>query len=266
MNKPGHLIAALTRQALRHGGGLFVVLALALPAPLSAQDSDAEEGYRILESLPPPDSAQAQDYLAASRMQRRGPEVTYVTRLEGQLSSGRDETPPEAPVLRPTSSGNTGTLIAVVALLVLLGLFLKFGGGGALLARPAVERTRPQGAGDTPDAWRASTREGLDNPGGLLARLAAMEDRAAALVILLRHCLLAAAETTQTRLARGDTERSAFERLPDSWRPRGDLAGLLHQTELAHYGGRAVDDTGFAAALETGRALLGAPDRGARHG
>jgi hypothetical protein len=157
-----------------------------------------------------------------------------------------------------------GVLIAVALVVGALFLVLKFGGGGALLAREPRDDTRRKHA--TPDAWKMGD-EAVKDADGLLAQIAQMTDRTAAMVLLLRHCLLAAARATDARFARSDTERRAFGRLPDHWVHHTRLEGMLHYTELAHYGGRAVAQDRFDDALDTARGILGtAKPAGGAHG
>jgi hypothetical protein len=141
----------------------------------------------------------------------------------------------------------------VLALVVGIALWLRFGGSGVLFAR-APARERP--VTEAPDHWRADLSDGAQGPADLLRRIAAMQDRRAALVRLLRHCLLRAGQECQTRFARADTEREAFGRVPSAWRSHQALGVLLRGAELAHYGGRPVDDAGFDQALAVGRDIL----------
>jgi hypothetical protein len=85
-----------------------------------------------------------------------------------------------------------------------------------------------------------------------------MADRRQALVLLLRHCLLHAADVTGTRLSRSDTERALFARLPETMPDRERLEYLLSEAELVHYGGRAVAESHFGALLNVARSLLSA--------
>ena len=135
-------------------------------------------------------------------------------------------------------------------------------GTGALLRREPREikdSARP------PASWQMGADEASLDAGSLMAQLRGMNDRRAALVRLLRHALMAAAQGSGTRFARADTEREAFARLPSGWRHHDALAAILRQAELAHYGGREVSDEAFARMLECGQAVLAA-GRGGRHG
>lgn len=154
----------------------------------------------------------------------------------------------------------------VLALLLIMGALIgwaKFGGGGALLAR-APRKDLPDAA-PAPESWKLSAEDIARTPQDLLAHLAAMPDRGAALALLLRYCLMAAGAVTETRFARSDTERRAFARLPQSYAHHAPLSAILHAAELAHYGGRAVAEDRFAEILASGRPIL-TERGGAAHG
>lgn len=157
--------------------------------------------------------------------------------------------PPEIP-LPPTGGLQLGPWVVIGGVVAALALWLRFG-GGALMAR-APREIAPR---TVPDGWEQQAAPGAPP-------FEAMEDRGRALVALLRLCLMAAADASATRLARSDTERTALRRLPQSLRDRSALEHLLHEAELAHYGGRAVPDDRFAALLATGRGFLRAQGAG----
>lgn len=157
--------------------------------------------------------------------------------------------PPNIPL--PSGGGlQLGPWVVIGAGAAALALWLRFG-GGALMARGPRE-IAPR---TIPDGWEQESAPGVP-------AFESMEDRGRALVALLRLCLLAAAEASATRLARSDTERAALRRLPQSLRDRPAFEHLLHEAELAHYGGRAVLDDRFAALLATGRGFLRAQGAG----
>ncbi|MCW1918294.1 DUF4129 domain-containing protein [Rhodobacter sp. KR11] len=197
--------------------------------------------------LTPPRTAAGE--ALAQDLTARGIDTTLTYAASAQnIAKPKPPPPPEAMAL---PGGNLSVFWVLGAVAVALGVWLRFGGAGILTRRAPTEGTAPQ----VPAHWQVEA----DIPAAsLLDQIAAMEDRSAALVRLLRHCLLQAAEATRTRLARADTEREAFARLPGD---KPALAVILQAAELAHYGGRPVSDAGFAAALQAGRGLLGA-----RHG
>lgn len=154
----------------------------------------------------------------------------------------------------PVISGPLAIVVVVVALVAIIGLWLRFGGGGALLSSAPREMRRPQG--EAPESWRTSLQEEDEKPEQFLRRIAAMKDRRQALIQLLRRCLLHAADTTGTRLFRADTERTVMGRLPADMPGRSGLEKLLRDTELVHYGGRVPGESQFAALLTTAQGLL----------
>ena len=238
---------------------LLSALALAIVAtPMPFQAAWAQqEPARILETADPPRGAGALEARRIAAADGVATEMTYALRMSGDLAAGRtellkperrDETAPSMPKPGPVSTG-----LVVLLLLALLLLWLRFGGAGMLMARaPSTER-KPATA---PDAWNISAEDQSGDPRSLIDQIAAMPDRSAALVRLLRHCLLTAAGETDTRLLRADTERTAYRRLPQSWRQTPSLAEILRRAELAHYGGQPVPEASFAATLDLGRAIL----------
>ena len=181
----------------------------------------------------------------AAEMGSRGidSQMTYAASAEN-IAKPKPAPPPDAPRL---GGAGVSAYWVLGLLAVALILILRFGGAGVLTRRKPEE-----GAPVTaPEHWQV---ERDIAPASLLEQIADMTDRKAALVRLLRHCLLKAAEDTRTRLARADTEREAFSRLPGD---RSALSVILQAAELAHYGGRPVSDAGFAEALQAGRRILG---------
>ena len=205
-----------------------------------------------LTTVDPPRGESATAYQDAARG-RAQTQATYATDVQGGRLTVDSRAPRAAPTLPrgPVLDGNIAMLVVVGGLALMLFLWLRFGGGGLFARTPAgAEAPRV-----TPEGWDAPA----ETPGGdLLARAAAMADRRAALVLLLRACLLQAAAVTGTRLARSDTERRVLARLPRSFTALDPLADLLRRTELAHYGGRDVSDADFTASLGAARVLLGA--------
>lgn len=196
-------------------------------------------GLAMAEEVPPPRLPGGE--ALAARMAEAGIDSALTYAVSAELAAPAPIPPPEAP--RPARPGlSAWWVLALVALGLVL--WLRFGGTGMLARRAPQEGTLPA----RPD-WQVETAAAP----ALLDQIAAMEDRSAALVRLLRHCLLRVAETSGTRLARSDTEREAFARLPRS----EGLALILQAAELAHYGGRPVGEAEFQDALLAGRSLLG---------
>lgn len=223
-------------------------------AGIAQQDSDSPAEYSVREAVAVPESQTSQDYSAVAARAQARTDAVYVSELDGDLAGKRAKTPKN-----PTPRGNpvdlNGFGVVVAVGLVVGGLFLlfKFGGGGVLLSRDPREDRKDKHA--APAAWKMGDEAIKDAP-GLLEQIAAMTDRTAAMVLLLRHCLLAGGRATDQRFARSDTERRAFRRLPQKWAHFARLEKMLVQTELAHYGGRAVSQELFDEAMTAARQIL----------
>lgn len=231
---------------------IIVAAAAAVAGPAAAANTD-------IDAIEAPRSAISGAYQAAATAAGNRSDAVYARRITGDLPLDKAFRAPEAsraprtgPSDAPLLSGPM-TMVVVFALLIgALALWLRFGGSGGLLsAQPRELRQKPA----APDGWRL-TDDGERPAAGLLADIAAMPDRRAGLIRLLRHCLLHAAAATGTRFARSDTEREALRRLPGQWDGRADLTGLLQTTELAHYGGRPVAEDAFAQSLAAAQRLL----------
>lgn len=222
-----------------------------------AQSIDQTEGARLtIDRVTAPRGETAEDYRKIAARTGLRSHVTYAKGIKGSLPLDEAYRPPKEDLQRQTApliTGPTAMIVVFVLLLVAAALWLRYGGSGMLLS--ATPRDLPQKT-TAPDSWRMSDDPNLTT-GDLLAQIAAMTDRRAALVRLLRHCLLQAGTATDTRFARSDTEREAFRRLPETWTGRGSLSGILSTTELAHYGGRAVSEDSFAQSLAAARDVLG---------
>lgn len=233
---------------------------LALALWLLALPAFGQDQFRVDKVAQPPHGTQSAEVQAAARAEGAQTGMTYAEKISGDLSAGRSREMMPEPESRPSSQfrdmptpGPVSTVFVVLLLAGLLALWLRFGGAGALLSRAPEAQKKPAQA---PEGWNISAEDQAGDPRSLIDQIAAMPDRSAAMVRLLRHCLLTAATETDTRLARADTERSAFRRLPGGWRQQGALQNILRRAELAHYGGRAVTDSQFAEAIAAGRAIL----------
>lgn len=231
--------------------GSWAVAAVLLAAlPVFAQT--APEGFELT-TVDPPRGEAAAKYRASTPVQH---EATYATEIRGGdlTSSSRAPaaTPQRLPVPDAVLSGNAAMILVVGVLALGLFLWLRFGGSGLLASAP---KDAPVRRAEAPEAWKIDADRDLGTE-DLLRAIAAMPDRRAAMVRLLRHCLLHAASVSSTRLARSDTERSALRRLPNVWH-LGRLPDLLTRTELAHYGGQEVSEDRFADSLAAARVILG---------
>ncbi len=239
-------------------------LALSAALLLTALPAFGQDRFRIETEVTPPQGAQSPEVQLRARAEGAQTGMTYAEKISGDLSAGRSrEMMPQTRNVEPARLPNTGpvsTVFVVLLLVGLLALWLRYGGAGALLSRAPEAQKKPVQA---PEAWNISAEDQAGDPRSLIDQIAAMPDRSAALVRLLRHCLLTAATETDTRLARADTERSAFRRLPGGWRQQSALQNILRRAELAHYGGRPVTDTQFSEAIAAGRNIL--MTKGAAH-
>jgi len=231
----------------------------ALCIGLSVGPASAQQGIVVTDEMTAPRGAQSEAYQATARKQGINTDAIYAKSINvGAAEVPIRPTPPtrNAPALRV--EGGWGVFFVIAAFLILLLLWLRFGGSGALLsADPAEVKERTK----APEGWRIGDAETTLDTRSLLEQIRAMPDRRAALVRLLRHALLAAGNDSSTRFARSDTEREAFRRLPKGWRHLEGLAILLRAAELAHYGGRDVSEDAFSQALDHAAAILGTGQR-----
>jgi hypothetical protein len=237
--------------------GLLVALLLAASAQFSpawAQDSDSQQ----VGGGDHQKSAVGAEY--AAQCQQNGLRCTLVygdasAKIE-PASNTTKSSPQRKPLMSPREpvvNGPLAVAIVLVGLIVVIGLWIRFGNGGVLLSSAPRDIKRQ---GEAPESWRTSAAEAKEKPSDFLQRIAAMADRRQALVLLLRHCLLHAADMTGTRLFRSDTERAVFARLPSNMPERDRLENFLTAVELVHYGGRTLAESHFGVLLTTARGLL----------
>lgn len=239
--------------------GLLAALLLAASAPVppaQAQDSDT----RQVEGGEYQKSAAAVDYSAQCR--QNGLRCTLVygdapAKAEPASNTTSSSSPQREPLTIPREaviSGPLAVAIVFVGLILAVAAWLRFGNNGVLLS--SAPRDIKRRHGEAPESWRTSVAEAEEKPTDFLQRIAAMADRRQALVLLLRHCLLHAADITGTRLFRSDTERAVFARLPETMPDRDRLENLLTAVELVHYGGRPLTESHFDVILGAARNVL----------
>ena len=208
------------------------------------------EGSEVTPIVPPQgeEDRAFEEQLRRSGVQAR---ISYVDLENGTVEAKEPPIQPPA-AERPALIGGTGGIFLVILILGAMLALWFYVGGRPLLAADPTERERK--AAPVPEGWSASAADlTAADP---LADIAAMTDRRAALVRLLRLCLLQASTATTTAFRRADTERVAYRRLPGSWPGTEYLRRLLQSAELAHYGGRDVREQDFAALIEGARAIL----------
>ncbi len=205
-------------------------------------------------AVDPPRGAVSDHYRSTVAPYRVQTEATYARAIDGTLPTDAKFTPPKSPAKRdgPALNGPMGIVLVFAVLIGGLVLWLRFGGSGALLAAsPGDIRAKPA----APEGWKMPDTAALPS-GDILALIQSMTDRRSAMVLLLRASLMRAAETTDTRFARSDTEREALRRLPGQLPARPILTDLLQQAELAHYGGRTVSHDLLAQQVDRARPLF----------
>ncbi|SEV88625.1 hypothetical protein SAMN04488515_0064 [Cognatiyoonia koreensis] len=242
----------------------FPVL-FALLIALSSAASLARAQDNAISYIDPPTVDQGDAYRDAIAGDRIRADLNYVDETTRNLLDDNDTARPTEPVRErdgiylPLGGSGFGVFFVVLFFVVLLFLFLKFGAGGTLMRGEPKDGSRKK----TPtESW--GLRPDDIPEGDLLSRIKAMSDRREALILLLRYCLLRAAEATDTHFRRADTEREALGRLPTNWPRFQQLRRLLMQTELVHYGGRDIDDNSYQSALNDGADILNAGGRNGR--
>ena len=240
---------------------IVLVGALLVSAPAGAQVApDPAVRQPTITAIDPPRSAIADQYRAGAASNGMQTDATYAATIDGTLRSNGKFVPPKKPnapgnYTAPSLSGGYGIIIVLGILLAALALWLRFGGGGALLSkRPGEIAAKPA----APDGWKLSAAQDLSQGGDVFSTIRGMADRRAAMVVLLRASLMQAATTSGTRFARSDTERDALRRLPPAILGRSILTDLLREAELAHYGGREVSEDTLHRSIDGARALFGA--------
>lgn len=242
---------------------LLGLVLVASDAKAQTTPDPATAGQPKITALDPPRSDVADQYRAQAQPLGVQTDATYAAKLDGKLRNDGRFVPPEKPAEfreyePPSMSGNFGMLLVLALVLAALALWLRFGGGGALLSKgPGEIKEKPV----APEGWALPAAGALPAGGDIFAAIRAMADRRAAMVLLLRTSLMQAATTSGTRFARSDTERDALRRLPSAISGRSVLGDLLREAELAHYGGREVSQDLLDRCIDRARALI--PTKGA---
>lgn len=217
--------------------------------PGVAQEVDFE-GQKVVATSAPRDAMgqSRADALSDAGLQAR---IVYLQKFDGSIEQ---KDPPKVATNKPVApliSGLMAMALVVGALIAALGLWVYISGGALWAPETATDANK---AVQAPKGWGESEADLLENRS--LAQIAQMSDRRAAVVRLLRLCLLHAAEATKTGFKRSDTERDAFGRVPLHWSGLDYLKRLLIVAELAHYGGRSVDEATFQTLIEGAREIL----------
>ncbi|UXN04145.1 hypothetical protein [Bartonella sp. HY406] len=153
----------------------------------------------------------------------------------------------------PILIGPTSVFTVLVIIVVVILLWLRFGGSGVLLNNSPKD-IKPQG--EIPENWGNASNIVSSSSNDILSGVLAIDDKRLAMIELLRMCLLHGAGLSSTRLARSDTERTIFRRLPQSLPQRDELELLLKTTELVHYGGQEITSDQFDELISKARIFL----------
>lgn len=143
--------------------------------------------------------------------------------------------------------------IAIAILAAVVFGAAKYGGVARWsLARPLQAGRRRQ---DRPGAGAHSEqREPADLPA-----IVAIPDRRRALVMLLRLALERAAAANDQVIGSSQTARDVLRSLPAGWPPLSSVTELVRLTELVHFGGRPLSESGFQDCVRLVQPILTEP-------
>ncbi|UXM95997.1 hypothetical protein N5853_05080 [Bartonella sp. HY329] len=172
---------------------------------------------------------------------------------QAQSKSDKENRVQSNPRPKPVFGGSTAMIVVLLLVIGAILLWLRFGGSGVLLSPALKEIKAPS---EVPENWAKTNTAISQASKDILSAVLAMDDKRIAMIELLRMCLLHAATISSTRLARSDTERTVFRRLPEILPQRDDLALLLETTELVHYGGQEITSDQFDCLIDKARNFL----------
>lgn len=242
-------------QSLRVGLFLLCTAILATNAP--AQTQEVGEPTVITGHDVPRDAT----YARQTRFQRLQGDLVYIDRLEGDIPmDGSPLPPPPEPEDEGSEGGdvpvvykNTSRILLTIAAATLLWVLIR--NRQAIFDRLSNTPRVPQAKGRTKKA--PTSVDPAPNADGLIARLRGMQDRRAALVLLLHAVLGDAARQNDLRLGRSETARELLRRLPQSWTHLADTRRLVMAEELVQFGGRPLPEPLFEDCLARAEAILG---------
>ncbi len=210
--------------------------------------------------MSPDDVAQtgprSEEVESAIAWERVDSEVLYL-RPTADFKPGEDvrinipEPPRDGEEAREQQRLSTGLIFGAILLAVLF-LFFKF--GNRIQVSFGSGRDRRRGSGE--DADDGLPDIAIAGSHGLLDRIAAMADRREALILLTGHALERAARMNGVTLARAQTARDVLRVLPGSWTHMPAMRELVRETEIVHFGGRALAEDTWRACLAAARPLF----------
>lgn len=191
-------------------------------------------------------------YLDALKLRRIDTEVRYYdpTRPAPELET--DAKPPRA--AREGGGGElaprlTIGLPALLILIAVIALFLRYGGGLTVSFGRVGENARGPGRGVAGGEGESAVPAGL---GAILA----IDDRRAALVTLAEAALARAVAAQGLLFQKSWTGRDVLRHLPRTAPHWDDLRGLVLASERVHFGGRDVSEDEFRAHVHRIRPLI----------
>ena len=146
----------------------------------------------------------------------------------------------------------TWGIVFLIILVVIVVVFIMQGSRIGVTFRKPQERTR-----GTTDPTSPDQAHSVLPTDGFLDRIAAMQDRRAALILLAGRALELAADANGMTLARAQTARDVVRMIPNRWGHRDALRKLIRETEIVHFGGRDISEDRWQDCLTWARPIFG---------
>ncbi len=237
--------------------GLFLLCAATWATGALAQTQEVDQ-QTIITGHDVPRNA---TYVGQTRFQRLQGDIVYIDHLEGDIPMDGSPLPP---LPEPEEEGseasdvpvvykNTSRILLTIAAAALLWILIR--NRQAIFDRLSNTPRAPRSQGRAqkgPDSANPAP-----NADGLIARLRGMQDRRAALVLLLHAVLGDAARQNDLRLGRAETARELLRRLPQTWTHLADTRHLVMAEELVQFGGRPLPEPLFDDCLTRAEVILG---------
>jgi len=247
----------MRRPGIRLPRFAFLLVALILAGALAGAVEPAAAQTAVVEEIPISIGPSGQEYLEVA--ERRGVRVS-IRYLDERIRIEPPAAEPEGGVLTRLLRNPSTVFWFMVAVFAGVLLFtLSFGASYGGLPTASLAR-RPED-GRRRDAHRS--RVGTDTGDAADARtwvfpddLLRMDDRRAALVLLLNRALQRAAELNGMVLVRSETARGMLRALPRGWPHLAALRRLVEEEELVHFGGRDIREQAFGECIEIARPLF----------
>lgn len=160
--------------------------------------------------------------------------------------------PPESPQETTRAAKWTWGTVFLIVLIVIVVVFIMQGNRINVSFRATHDRKRADSepARDTPILQDIP----LD---GFLDRIARMQDRREALILLVSRALEQAAHANNMTLGRAQTARDVVRVIPRRWSHREALNKLVREAEVVHFGGRDISEDRWRDCLDRARPIFG---------